>query len=141
MTKVTAPLDLDAAYPRVQLFYAAQLRMLDELDVQGYAATFTPDAEFAHTPGQPPARTRGGILAELIEAARRFATDPVQRRHWVNMIHLTPADDGALISHAYCLVVKIRPGQQPTFVSCVMHDVLVEGDAGLLTRSRVIEYD
>ncbi|MEU7798830.1 hypothetical protein AB0B10_06140 [Micromonospora arborensis] len=26
----------------------------------------------------------------------RFATEPVQRRHWFNMIHLAEAPDGSL---------------------------------------------
>lgn len=141
MTAVPARLDLDTIYPRVQQFYAAQMRLLDERDITGYAGTFTVDAEFAHTPGRPPARTRSGIVADLTDFHRRFAHDPMQRRHWVNMIDLAPLDDGALMSTAYCLVVKVRAEQEPIFVSCVMHDVLVEVDGGLLTRSRQIAYD
>jgi actinorhodin biosynthesis protein ActVIA len=141
MTAVSARLDLGTTYPRVQQFYAAQMRRLDERDIPGYAETFTEDAEFAHTPGRPPARTRHGIIEDLTDFHRRFADDPMQRRHWVNMIDLEPAEDGSLRLTAYCLVVKVRPNQEPVFVSCVMHDVLVELDGGLLTRSRHITYD
>jgi len=141
MTTVPTQLDLGTCYPRVQQFYATQMRLLDERDITGYASTFTEDAEFAHTPGRPPARTRSGIVEDLTDFHRRFADDPMQRRHWVNMIDLKPADGGGLVSTAYCLVVKVRPGKEPVFVSCVMHDVLVDVEGQLLTRSRHITYD
>nr|WKU62171.1 putative malonic semialdehyde reductase RutE [uncultured bacterium] len=141
MTSVPTRLDLGTAYPRVQQFYAAQMQLLDERDLTGYANTFTEDAEFAHTPGRPPSRTRAGIIEDLTDFHRRFADDPMRRRHWVNMINLRQSDDGDLVSTAYCLVVKVRPGQEPVFVSCVMHDVLVEVDGGLSTRSRHVTYD
>lgn len=141
MTAVPARVDLGTTYPRVQQFYAAQMQLLDGRDVIGYADTFTVDAEFAHTPGRPPSRTRAGIVEDLVDFHRRFEDDPMQRRHWVNMIDLRPMDDGALKSTAYCLVVKVRPDNEPVFVSCVMHDVLVEEDGEFLTRSRHVTYD
>lgn len=141
MPTVPTRLDSGTVYPRVQQFYAAQMRFLDERDTTGYADTFTEDAEFAHTPGRTPARTRPGIVEDLTNFNLRFADDPMQRRHYVNMIDLKAADDGGLVSTAYCLVVKVRPGKEPAFVSCVMHDVLVEVEERLLTRSRHITYD
>lgn len=140
MTVVPAQLDLGTVYPRVQHFYAAQMQRLDERDLVGYANTFTADAEFAHTVGRPPARTRAGIIADLTDFHQRFEADPMQRRHWVNMIDLKPVPDG-LRATAYCLVVKVRPGQEPVFVSCVMHDTLVEVGGELLTSSRQVSYD
>jgi actinorhodin biosynthesis protein ActVIA len=141
MTTVPARLDPVTAYPRVQQFYAAQMRLLDERDIRGYAGTFTEDAEFAHTPGREPARTRDGIVADLTDFHRRFQDDPMQRRHWVNMIDLGLLDDGGFRATAYCLVVKVRPEREPVFVSCVMHDELVERDGVFLTRSRRVSYD
>jgi len=64
------------------------MQLLDERDIAGYADTFTEDAEFAHTPGQAPSRTRPGIVEDLTEFHRRFADDPMQRRHCVSMINL-----------------------------------------------------
>lgn len=141
MRAVTDPPELTACLPRVQQFYARQMQRLDARDISGYAATFTGDAEFAHTPGRPPARTREGIVRDLTEFHERFVDDPMQRRHWFGMVDLRPLVDGAVGSTAYCLVVKIRPGRPPEFVSCVVHDVLVETGAGLLTRSRRVEHD
>ena len=141
MTAVSRAPDVIEIRPRVQQFYAMQMQRLDAGDISGYAATFTEDAEFAHTPGRLPARTRAGIVRDLTDFHERFADDPMQRRHWFNMIHLVALEDGALQSTAYCLVVKVRPGQQPVFVSCVVHDVLVWVDGELLTRSRRVHHD
>jgi len=141
MTTTPARLDLGSLYSRVQQFYAAQMQRLDARDIESYADTFTEDAAFAHTPGRPAARTRPGIVADLTDFHRKFEGDPMQRRHMVNMINLEPLADGGLRSTAYCLVVKIRPGQDPAFVSCVMHDVLTEVAGELLTRERQVTYD
>ncbi|SNQ47159.1 Actinorhodin biosynthesis protein ActVIA [Frankia canadensis] len=141
MTTASAGLDLATVYPRVQQFYAAQMQRLDSRDIVGYAGTFSDDAEFAHTPGRPPSRTRAGIIEDLTDFHRKFSDDPMQRRHLVTMINLEPLDDGRLRSTAYCLVVKVRPGQEPVFVSCTMHDILVELDGELLNASRHVSYD
>ena len=141
MTAVPTAPDVTACYPQVQQFYAAQMQRLDARDISGYAATFTEDAEFAHTPGRPAARTSDGIVRDLTEFHRRFVDDPMQRRHWFGMIHLVPQEDGSLESTAYCLVVKARPAEQPVFVSCVVHDCLVWVDGQLLTRSRRVDHD
>jgi actinorhodin biosynthesis protein ActVIA len=141
MNTAHTQLDLGTTYPRVQQFYAAQMQLLDGRDIEGYAGTFTLDAEFAHTPGRTPARTRAGIIEDLADFHKQFVSDPMQRRHYVSMIDLKEREDGSLAATAYCLVVKIRPGQQPAFVSCVMHDVLVEEDGEFLTRSRHVSYD
>ncbi|MGY1942605.1 nuclear transport factor 2 family protein [Nocardia asiatica] len=139
MTTVTSRTEL---YAEVQQFYAEQMQRLDNRDIPGYAATFAEDAEFEHTPGIPPARTRAGIIADLVEFHKRFETDPMQRRHWFNMINLQPQDDGTIVSTAYCLVVKIRPGSKPEIApSCVVHDVLIRSDGALLTRSRRVAHD
>lgn len=139
MTVTSSHTDL---YAQVQQFYAAQMQRLDDVDIEGYAATFTEDAEFTHTPDRPPARTRAGIISDLREFHRRFEADPMRRRHWFNMINLEPLPDGRIKSTAYCLVVKTRPGQKPEIApSCVVHDVLLHQDGALLTQSRRVEHD
>jgi actinorhodin biosynthesis protein ActVIA len=139
MTSTRSMTDL---YVEVQQFYAMQMQRLDRRDLEGYAATFTEDAEFGHTPGVEPSRTRAGIVRDLHEFHRRFEDDPQQRRHWFNMIHLAPQDDGSVKSVAYCLVVRTRPGRQPElYPSCVVNDVLVWEDGELLTRYRRVDHD
>ncbi|GAA1188831.1 nuclear transport factor 2 family protein [Streptomyces hebeiensis] len=129
-------------YTRVQQFYARQMQALDGGRFEDYAATFTKDGTFQHSPGAEPAVGRDGIVAELIEFHKRFDGDPVQRRHWFNHVVLEPLDDGSLRSTVYALVVTTRPGGKPLIApSCVVNDVLeVEGGA-VLTRSRQIDHD
>jgi actinorhodin biosynthesis protein ActVIA len=133
---------LGELYAEVQLFYARQMQCLDAGKLEAYAATFTEDAEFSHTPGREPARTRAGILADLEDFHKSFEGDPMQRRHWFNMIDIDPQPDGTIISTCYALIVKIRPGMAPEIApSCVVHDVLTQADDGLLNKSRRVEYD
>lgn len=129
-------------YVEVQHFYAKQMQLLDGGAFEDYAATFTEDGEFAHTPQQPAARTRYGIVKELREFHKRFENDPVVRRHWFNMISLDPQDDDTVLSTYYALVVTTRPGRNVTIApSCVVHDILVRQNGSLFTRSRRVEHD
>ena len=141
---MTIPRTLAELYPRVQQFYAEQMHALDGGRFDFYAATFTEDGEFRHTPGRPPARTRAGIAEELDAFHReRFGGDPVQRRHWFGMVRLDLRPDGEIHSDFYALVVTTRPGlrEPETAPSCVVHDVLVEEGGDLLVRSRRVEHD
>src|SRR5688572_15094429 len=129
-------------YVEVQQFYATQMHKLDGGAFEDYAATFTEDGEFVHTPQQPPARTRAGIVAELHRFHERFADDPVIRRHWFNMLSVDPQDDGTIHTTYYALVVTTRPERNVTIApSCVVNDVLVRADGALLTRSRIVDHD
>ena len=132
----------DGLLARVQHFYAHQMQALDGNRFEDYAATFTKDGIFQHTPNTDPAVGRDGIVTELIAFHKRFDGDPVRRRHWFNHIALTPQDDGDVHSTVYALVVTVRPGGKPEIApSCLVHDVLVvEGDS-VLTRSRRVEHD
>ncbi|MCP3759047.1 nuclear transport factor 2 family protein [Streptomyces sp. TBY4] len=131
-------------YAAVGQHYARQVQFLDSGKFEEYAATFTEDGEFQHTPSVPPARTRAGIVAELHSFNERFADDPVQRRHWFNMIDLSPREDGAFDAVFYALVLTVRPGVKEPQVgpSCLVRDVLVIGDGGTVhNRSRRVEHD
>ncbi|WP_406289152.1 nuclear transport factor 2 family protein [Embleya sp. NBC_00896] len=139
MTQTPVRTDL---YARVQHFYAHQMQALDAGRFEDYAATFTPDGTFQHSPAAEPARTRAGIVAELVEFHKRFDGDPVQRRHWFNHIALVPRADGGIAATVYALVVTVRPGGKPEIApSCVVHDVLEVGEDGVYTRSRRITHD
>ncbi|MFD7708259.1 nuclear transport factor 2 family protein [Streptomyces sp. NPDC059785] len=133
----------DGLLVRVQHFYAHQMQALDSGRFEDYAATFTKDGVFQHTPDADPAVGRDGIVAELTAFHARFEGDPVRRRHWFNHIALTPRDDGSYASRVYALVVTVRPGvKQPSIApSCVVHDVLEIEDDTVLTRSRRVEHD
>ncbi|MYT28890.1 MULTISPECIES: nuclear transport factor 2 family protein [unclassified Streptomyces] len=138
---MTAPQDLTALYAEVQHFYARQMQLMDRRDFEAFAATFTEDGEFSHTPGQL-ARTRAGIVVELREFHRRFDDDPVVRRHWFDMLVVDPQQDGSLRATFYALVVDTRPGVDSRLgPSCLVTDVLVRVDGALLNRSRQVRQD
>ncbi|MGW2560893.1 nuclear transport factor 2 family protein [Streptomyces sp. NPDC001514] len=129
-------------YALVQHFYGRQMQALDAGRFEEYAATFTADGTFQHTPGTEPARTRPGILAELHAFHEKYKDDPVQRRHYFNQIVLDPLPDGSYRSTVYALIVRIRPGERPeVWPSCVVHDVLVVDGDRVLMRSRRVSYD
>ncbi|MFF8957360.1 nuclear transport factor 2 family protein [Streptomyces sp. NPDC014894] len=131
-------------YARVQQFHAEQMQALDGRDFEGYAATFTEDGEFRHSPGREPARTRAGIAKELTAFHReRFGDEPVQRRHWFNMLNVRTRPDGTILATYYVLALLTRPGERVPEIapSCVVHDVLIEREGRLLTRSRRVEHD
>jgi actinorhodin biosynthesis protein ActVIA len=135
--------ELTDLYGRVQHFYAVQMQALDDRRFDRYAATFTADGRFQHTPGTPAAEGRAAIVDVLVEFHRRFDDDPVRRRHWFNHIVLEPRDDGAFDSTVYALVVTVRPGAKHPDIgpSCVVHDVLELRDGELLMRSRQVDHD
>lgn len=129
-------------YAEVQQYYARQMQALDNGKLEDYAATFTEDAVFGHTPGREPARTRAGIIKDLYEVHKRFENDPQQRRHLFTMIDIEPQDDGSIRSTCYALVLTTRPQRGPELVrSCVVHDVLVRENGSLLNKSRHVEHD
>lgn len=129
-------------YTEVLQHYARQMRLLDDRDLAAYAATFTEDGVFSHSPGREPARTRPGILAELEAFHEQFATDPMTRRHHFSQVDVDPRPDGSIGVVCYALVVIRRPDAAPEIrASCVVHDELVRGETGLLNRSRRVEID
>ncbi|WP_243788659.1 nuclear transport factor 2 family protein [Saccharopolyspora gloriosae] len=130
-------------YAEVLHFYGKQMQALDNGDFEAYAATFTPDGVFAHSPALPAARTRAGIVEALREFDLRFENDPVQRRHWFNHVVLEQQEDGSLRSTAYALILTIRPGVKAPEVgpSCVVNDVLVRDGSGLHLCSRAVDHD
>lgn len=132
-------------YAEVQLFYARQAHLLDAVRAEQFAQTFTQDGVFAHSPGIPPARGHAGIAQEVREYnEQRFKADPVQRRHWFNMLDVREQPDGTVHTEFYALVATTRPGQPQPVISpsCVVRDVLVRSDDGeLRTHSRKVTQD
>lgn len=129
-------------YSEVQQFYARQIQALDGGRWEEFVTTFTADGTFQHRRDRPPARTRAGILAEVVRFHERFRDDPVHRRHWFNHLVLDPRPDGCIEATAYALVITTRPGGRPEIQpASVVLDELVREDGRLLTRSRRILHD
>ncbi|MDT0422239.1 MULTISPECIES: nuclear transport factor 2 family protein [Streptomyces] len=133
-----------ALYTEVQAFYARQAHHLDAVRAEEFAATFAAEGVFAHSPDTPAARGRAAIAEEVRGFnARRFADDPVQRRHWFSMLDVRPGEDGAVETEFYALVVVTRPDAALPVIgpSCVVRDVLVREGGELRTLSRQVTQD
>lgn len=136
--------DPTALYVGVQQFYARQVRLLDALRTEEFAATFTADGLFAAPPGIPPVLGREAIAAALRTAhAHRFGSEPVRLRHWFNMLEVDPRPDGSLHTSYYTLTMVSRPWDPAPVVapSAVVEDVLVYEEGELRTRERRITPD
>jgi actinorhodin biosynthesis protein ActVIA len=140
---MTDSLSLAELRAHVDQHYAHQVQCLDDGRFEEYAATFTPDGEFQHTPGVEPARAHAGIVRELRAFHERFRDNPVQRRHWFNMIRLERRVDGAYDATFYALVLTVRPDVKEPLVgpSCLVHDVLEIEGGTVRNRSRRVEHD
>jgi actinorhodin biosynthesis protein ActVIA len=130
-------------YVQIQRFYAAQIHLLDDVRADDFAATFTEDGEFSHDGSRTTARGRTAIAQAVISYNERFRDDPVQRRHWINMLDVRPQEDGTIHNTFYALVLTTRKGKTPLVgPSCVTRDVLIfDQDGCLYTRSRIVEHD
>ncbi|MEU9443046.1 nuclear transport factor 2 family protein [Streptomyces sp. NPDC048304] len=133
-----------ALYTQVQQFYAHQVRLLDDLRAEEFAATFTADGVLVSSPVAAAAHGRPAIAAALRAAhERRFGTEPVRRRHWHTMLHVETRPDGALSTRYYRLVLITRPWDPAPVMgpSAVVEDVLVHEGGRLLTRERRVTPD
>jgi actinorhodin biosynthesis protein ActVIA len=131
-------------YVEIQNFYAGQGRHLDAMRADEFAATFTADGRFDHSPGKPPLEGRQAIADEIrAYQAQRYADEPCQRRHWFNMIQVFPQDDGTIATEFYALVVLTRPGKPVPVIapSCIVRDVLVHQNGEIRTRERKVSPD
>jgi actinorhodin biosynthesis protein ActVIA len=137
-------LGLSDIYAQVQQFYAGQVRALDTLRADDFADSFTEDGIFDNRPGADPLVGRAAIAA----AVRTYqdtlqATDPVQRRHWFNMLQVFPQDDSTVRTEYYALVLQTRPSVREPAVgpSCFVTDILTFRDGGLATAFRKVVPD
>ncbi|MFE1951192.1 MULTISPECIES: nuclear transport factor 2 family protein [Streptomyces] len=131
-------------YAEVQQFYAGQVRLLDTMQADAFADSFTEDGVFDHRPGADPLVGRAAISAAIrAYQETKHAVDPVQRRHWFNMVQVFPQDDGSIRTEYYAVVYQTRPNVSEPLVgpSCFVTDVLeFEGDE-LRTRFRKVSPD
>lgn len=136
--------DVSALYAQVQQFYAGQVRTLDEMRADAFAASFTEDGVFDHRPGAEPLVGHAAISGAVrAYQETKHAVDPVQRRHWFNMVQVFPQDDGSIRTEYYAVVYQTRPNVSEPLVgpSCSVTDVLVLEDGELRTKFRKVSPD
>lgn len=127
-------------YVEVLTFYARQMRLLDALDVAGYANTFTEDGVTHHAHRDEKVVGREALIASSRTALPRYAGVAV--RHWNDHYLIDPVDENTLRVSYRSLVTRTAVDGavsfEPTF-SVV--DVLVRIDGELHARSRTIYRD
>lgn len=128
-------------YVSVQRFHTKVMQTMDEGSFKEFAEFFTADGEFAHTPGKEPARTREGILADLLEHHANLPNPDARRRHWFGHMRLSRIDEHAIDSFTYAVVVNTKPNEKPYIsFSGAVHDILVEdGGRFLIQRRELID--
>lgn len=129
-----------AVHIEVQTFYARQMRLLDALDVEGYAQTFTEDGVTDHAHRGEKVEGRAALIAGASAALPRYKGVAV--RHWNDHYLIEEVDEDTL-NVTYCSLVTRTTAEgkvdfEPTFA---IEDVLVRVDGQLLTKSRTIHRD
>lgn len=129
-----------AVHIEVQTFYAQQMRLLDALDVEGYAQTFTEDGVTDHAHRGEKVEGRAALIAGASAALPRYKGVAV--RHWNDHYLIEEVDENTLnVSYASLVTRTTAEGQvsfEPTFS---IDDVLVRIDGKLYTKSRTIHRD
>jgi len=127
-------------YVEVQTFYAQQMRLLDALDVEGYAATFTEDGVTDHAHRGERVEGRQALIAGAKHALPRY--EGVAVRHWNDHYLIDPVDSDTLNVTYRSLVSRCDLDGNVTFEPTFsVEDVLVRVGGKLYTRSRTIYRD
>ncbi len=124
----------------VQTFYAQQMRLLDALDIEGYAQTFTEDGVTDHAHRGEKVEGRAALIAGANAALPRYRGVAV--RHWNDHYLIEEAGENTL-NVTYCSLVTRTDAEgkvtfEPTFY---IEDVLVRTDGQLRTKSRTVHRD
>jgi 3-phenylpropionate/cinnamic acid dioxygenase small subunit len=140
-----------ALYAEVERFYARQVQLLGEGDLDRWALTFTEDAVFEQEAqagrvwaGNAPSERRGraAIVAAArgAVAARREAA--AVRRYLIGMLRLDPGGDGTLRTTYRAVLLQTPQGGRPeVYLSTTGRDVLVRQDGGWRVRHRINSHD
>ncbi|MBD0741854.1 nuclear transport factor 2 family protein [Streptomyces sp. CBMA152] len=147
-----APQTVDGPlFDEIQRFYATQVRLLGEGDVDRWALTFTEDALFEQEApadkvfagNAPPVRRgRAAIAAAARGAVGERRADGRVRRYLIGMLTVQHIGDGAVRTRYNALLVQTpRGGRAELHLSTTGRDELVRRDDGWLVRHRVNSHD
>jgi actinorhodin biosynthesis protein ActVIA len=130
----------EGLYEEVRVFYARQVRLLDDLEVDDYVATFAEDGVVDHAHRGERVQGRPAMAQAMRAALPRYAN--VVLRHWFDHLLIEPVDQDTLTVSYYALVTRTdadgNVAFEPTFT---INDVLVRRDGALYTQSRTINRD
>ncbi|MFF4962514.1 nuclear transport factor 2 family protein [Streptomyces sp. NPDC001222] len=129
-------------YQQVQQFYARQMQLLDNGEVDAWMHTFTEDGVLAANAQPEPTVGREAIGAAARKATGHFAAQGIQRRHWLGMVSVTGQEGTTVTVRSYVLLIETPRGGQATILcSATCEDVLELGPDGPAVRRRDVSRD
>ncbi|MFF8729562.1 nuclear transport factor 2 family protein [Streptomyces sp. NPDC015171] len=127
-------------YIEVKNFYARQMRVLDDLDIEQFTATFTEDGSVAHphrgekVEGREAMRTKMKSMLPMYEG--------LVTRHWFDHFLIEAGEGDALRVTYYSLVTQTNTKDEVHFFSSSsVEDNMVRVDGELRIRERTIHRD
>lgn len=137
-------------YSSVQQFYARQIQLLGDGDVERWSQTFTEDALFeqATVPGREFARGAAGerrgrnqIAAAARGAVAQRREEGKVRRYWLGMLTVTPADGSSVRTDYYAALVQTDRDGAGLHLSTTGSDVLVRSGESWQVAYRLNAHD
>ncbi|MGJ5756576.1 SnoaL-like protein [Streptomyces puniciscabiei] len=129
-------------YQQVQQFYARQMQLLDNGEVDAWMHTFTEDGVFATNAQPEPTVGREAIGAGARQAMDHFAAQGVQRRHLLGTVAVTGQQGTTVTARSYVLLMETPRGGRTTILcSATCEDVLELGPDGPAVRRREVSRD
>ncbi|MFJ7152981.1 nuclear transport factor 2 family protein [Streptomyces sp. NPDC100445] len=127
-------------YIEVKNFYARQMRVLDDLDIERFTATFTEDGSVAHPHRGEKVEGREAMRAKMKSMLPMY--EGLVTRHWFDHFLIEPdGDDGLRVTY-YSLVTQTGTEDLVRFFSSSsVEDRMVRVDGELRIRERVIHRD
>lgn len=127
-------------YIEVKNFYARQMRVLDDLDIERFTATFTEDGSVAHPHRGEKVEGREAMRAKMKSMLPMY--EGLVTRHWFDHFLIEQdGDDGLRVTY-YSLVTQTGTEDVVRFFSSSsVEDRMVRVDGELRIRERVIHRD
>jgi 3-phenylpropionate/cinnamic acid dioxygenase small subunit len=131
----------------IEQFYARQIQLLGDGEVDRWGETFTPDAVFEQDGRLNQDGTRGPRAvwrgrADIVSAAGQARRDSsVVRRYWVGMVTVSHNDDGSVRTGYYGALFNTDVAGVDLFRSTHGTDLLVRDGGEWLVAHRRIDHD
>ncbi|MFD4574806.1 nuclear transport factor 2 family protein [Streptomyces sp. NPDC058417] len=127
-------------YIEVKNFYARQMRVLDDLDIEQFTATFTEDGSVAHPHRGEKVEGRDAMRVKMKSMLPMY--EGLVTRHWFDHFLIETAEDDGLRVTYYSLVTQTDTEDSVRFFSSSsVEDRMVRVDGELRIRERTIHRD